>query len=273
MHFLDVIVAEKKTENARLLEKISPDGLEELARKAKPPRDFARALIGGGRVIAEVKRRSPRIKAYAQARHAFGLPRIYARNGAAAISVVTDQKNFGTCLQDVRAFKAQVGLPILAKDFNIHPVQILNARAHGADAVLLIARLLSRSKLKALLTLTRDLGMEALVECHDESDVQNANEADASLIGINNRDLDRMRINLDTTRRLLPLVRKDALVVCESGISKREDIDALVASGVHAFLIGGALLQSRDPGALLNELTRPNRSPRESVGAAQRVVL
>ena len=146
-------------------------------------------------------------------------------------------------------------LPVIAKDFIVDGYQVLEARAAGADAILLIVRLLDLPELRSLYDLARDLGLDVLVETHDETEVLAAIATGARIIGVNNRNLDTMAVSLDTTRRLAPLVPDDIVLVAESGIRSRADIDALTASGARAFLVGGSLLDAPDAGAALRAFT------------------
>lgn len=254
MGFLDRIVEDKRREVAAKRGAVAMDALRSLCRRA-PVRDFHAAVSRRGAVIAELKARTPTIASFTQSASLASLAETYAAGGAAAISIVTDATRFGTSLTDVRDVRLNVALPLLAKDFVIDPYQVVEARASGADAVLLIARLLGREDLRAFLDLAHDLGMNALVEAHDEDDVRAAADARARIIGINNRDLDTMTVSLDTTRRLARLAPADAVRVAESGIRARADIDDLMAHGATAFLVGGCLLEAADPGATLRELT------------------
>jgi indole-3-glycerol phosphate synthase len=255
MGFLETIVAEKRDEVERKKGTVPLESLEEIA-KSVPVRDFRAALSGRtASVIAELKARTPTIAGFANGGDPAALARIYAEAGAAAISVVTDAARFGTSLETVTYARMGVDLPVLAKDFVIDPYQIVEARAAGADAVLLIARLVDGSVLADLVGLVQGLGMEALVEVNDEKDLDSARAAHARCLGINNRNLDTMEVSLETTRRLAPLVPDGVTVVAESGIRTRADIDDLTAHGAHAFLVGGALLEAEDPGALLRALT------------------
>jgi indole-3-glycerol phosphate synthase/phosphoribosylanthranilate isomerase len=213
-----------------------------------PVRDFKTALTGDGRVIAEVKRRSPSHPSFVQHAAPGQLALAYARGGAAALSIVTDKANFGTSLEDVAELKQAVDLPVIAKDFIVDAVQIQAAWAAGADAVLLIARMLEGAELAHLLQVARSHDLAALVECHDEVDLGKAAEAGADIVGVNNRDLASLTTDLAHGERLLPHVHEGALRVAESGMYRRGDIDRLAAAGADAFLIGHALLQSRDPG-------------------------
>jgi indole-3-glycerol phosphate synthase len=224
-----------------------------------PLREFAAALSGGRRIIAEVKRKSPAVKAYRRGIDLVGLAQIYEQSGAAAISVVTDATNFGTSLSDARLVRERIGIPLLVKDFIVDPYQVYEARAFGADAVLLIARINPLTTLTSLVSLTRTLGMDALVEAHDDDDLWKAREAGARIVGINNRDLDSLEVSLDVTRALRRKVPDEVTVVSESGITSRSEIDELCALGVDAFLVGSALLRSADPGRLLRDLADPGR--------------
>ncbi len=226
------------------------------ARADLPPcRDFRGALVGGpDRIIAEVKRRSPSVRRFRRQEPPAQLAALYHEAGAAALSLVTDRPNFGTGAGDIRPMRDAVPLPLVAKDFVIDPWQLLALRAAGADCVLLIARLLDGAQLADLHATARGLGLAALVECHDEGDVARALAAGADLVGINNRDLDTFTLSLETSRRLLPGMPPDLAVVVESGIAGRAEVAELQALGAAAFLVGGSLLQSDDPGRLLRNL-------------------
>jgi indole-3-glycerol phosphate synthase len=251
--FLERVLDEKRQE---IKEKKELRPFSELAFWAslKDMRDFKKALSGKDPIIAEVKKKSPSVQAFKQTLKPADLARIYQAHGAAAISIVTDEKNFGTSLADVEAVRKAVGLPVLVKDFIFDSYQVFEARAAGADAVLLIARILEPRQLTDLLVLTRDLGFAALVECHDEKDIEMASESGAEIIGINSRDLDTLKVSLDATGKLLGCISNGAVRIAESGINNREDVTALKALGADAFLVGGALLNSDDPGAKLDEL-------------------
>ena len=254
--FLEAIVADKRIEVA---EKKIAIPMDVLVREAgrRYVRDFRAALSRGGAyggVIAELKARTPTIARFAQSLRLEPLAATYEYGGAVAISIVTDEKRFGTSLETVRRVRARTTLPVLVKEFVIDPYQLLEARAAGADAVLLIVRLLERKALAQMMEIARRLGMSALVETHTEDDILVAVDAGADIIGINNRDLDRMEVSLDTTRSLARSVPEGVLVVSESGIQSRADIEDLAAHGAHAFLVGNALLSSEDPEAKLREL-------------------
>jgi len=253
MNFLDAIAEEKR---ALVLKHRTALPFEELADRVstRGVRDFHAAISRRGAVIAELKRRTPTITGFAQAGGLMELARTYADNGAAAVSIVTDPARFGTSLDDVTRVREAIDLPVIAKDFVVDGYQVLEARAAGADAILLIVRLLDAAALRSLLDLTHDLGMVALVETHDATEIDAALAARAHIIGINNRDLDTMRVSLDTTRRLAHRVPDHVVLVAESGIHSRADIDDLAAHGACAFLVGGSLLDAPDPAVKLREL-------------------
>jgi len=250
--FLEEIVADKRDEVA---EKKAAAPIDQLAREAgrRDVRDF-RAAISKGGVLAELKARTPTIETFVQSDRLEALAETYERCGAVAISIVTDEKRFGTSLETVRRVRERTSLPVLVKEFVIDPYQLVEARAAGADAALLIVRLLGKTQLTSMLGTVRELGMCALVETHTGKEVRTALDAGADIVGINNRDLDRMEVSLDTTRRLAGKVPEGVLVVSESGIRSRDDIEDLTAHGAHAFLVGNALLASEDPEAKLREL-------------------
>jgi len=252
---LDRVVREKEAEIAVRRAERSAAELERVAATL-PVRDLRAALAGGagGRVIAEIKRRSPSVPAFRHGADPAGLARIYRDNGAAAISIVTDEPNFGTSLADVERVREMVALPVLVKDFVIDGYQVLAARAAGADALLLITRILAPDSLARLLEQVHDLGMQALVECHDEADVDQAVGAGARIIGVNNRDLATLATSLGACERLLPRIPAGVLRVAESGIRRRSEVMELARQGADAFLVGGALLNSADPGRKLREL-------------------
>ena len=253
MSFLARVVAEKRAGIAARAVIMPFDALAERVKTAGV-RDFHGAIARRGSVIAELKARTPTVPSFAHSGGLMALAGTYARHGAAAISIVTDPARFGTSLEDVARVRSTVPLPVIAKDFIVDGYQILEARAAGADAILLIARILDLPELRSLLDLAHDLGMHVLVETHDEADVRAALAAGARIVGINNRNLDTMAVSLDTTRRIAPTVPTDVVVVAESGIRSRADVADLAAHGARAFLVGGSLLDASDPGAKLREL-------------------
>ncbi len=256
---LDEIVRNRAAGLSRQKQLISVDELKNRLASAMPVRDFMAALIGNGkaddiRIIAEVKKASPSRGVIRGDFDPLGLAREYEANGAAAVSVLTEEAYFQGSLEYLRLIKEKTGLPVLRKDFIIDEYQIYEARSAGADAVLLIAAILDEKALKNFIWLTDALGMAALVEVHDEEEIKKTLQAGATLIGVNNRDLKTFKVDINTTIRLLPLVPKDKIVVSESGISAREDILLLKKAGAGAFLIGEALVKERDAGKKLREL-------------------
>jgi len=232
------------------------DGLARSVAQALAAADFRGALVAEKvALIAECKERSPSGGWLQRPYDPVGLARRYVANGAAALSVLTEPDFFGGSLDHLRAIRAAVAVPLLCKDFIVDPVQVLAARAAGADAVLLIVAILSDAQLRELLDLTHGYGMQALVEVHDEAEVERALRADAAMIGINNRDLITMRTVKDTTARLRPLIPAGHVIVSESGIHSRADIDALERLGVHAALVGESLLRAPDLDAKVRELS------------------
>ncbi len=251
--FLDGVVLEKKAELSRKKRNL-PEAELEKRLPSESPRDFKAAISGGGKIIAEIKKKSPSVSAFRQGGAPEKLAAVYDAEGAAAISIVTDTQNFGTSLADVDMVRCISALPVLVKEFVIDSYQAVEARAAGADALLLIARLLGARELQSLLQRIRALGMAALVECHDREDLHKALDAGADIVGINNRNLATLEVSLDTTRGLLPLIPADVVRVVESGIDDAAQIAELGALGADAFLIGGSLLQSSDPAMKLREL-------------------
>jgi indole-3-glycerol phosphate synthase len=219
-------------------------------------RPFQEALVRPGlSVIAEFKRRSPSVGVIAPDADIAAQVSAYERGGAAALSVLTDAPHFGGSLDDLRAARAAATLPIIRKDFIVDPYQLYEAAVHGADAVLLIVRALDDRDLQELYAEARALDLDCLVEVHDDEELERALEADAAVIGINNRDLDEQRVDIQTTFELMPDVPAGKTVVAESGISGREELAELERVGVDAVLIGGALMLAADPEAKTRELT------------------
>ncbi|HTR75911.1 MAG TPA: indole-3-glycerol phosphate synthase TrpC [Solirubrobacterales bacterium] len=219
-------------------------------------RPFQEALVRPGlSVIAEFKRRSPSAGDIAPAADVATQVAAYERGGAAALSVLTDRPHFGGSLDDLRAARGGSSLPIIRKDFIVDPYQLYEAAVNGADAVLLIVRALDDRELRALYEEARALDLDCLVEVHDAEELERALEVDAEVIGINNRDLDEQRVDIQTTFELMPDVPAGKTVVAESGISGREELAELDRVGVDAVLIGGALMTAPDPELKTRELT------------------
>jgi indole-3-glycerol phosphate synthase len=227
-------------------------------------RPFSEALVRPGlSLIAEFKRRSPSAGEISASAVVAEQVQAYERGGAAALSVLTDERHFGGSLEDLRAAMAASDLPILRKDFIVDPYQLYEAAVNGADAVLLIARALDDRRLTALHEEARGLDLDCLVEVHDEEELQRALELDADVIGINNRDLDAGSVDIATTYELMPDVPAGKTVVAESGISSRAELEELERVGVDAVLIGGALMSAPDPEAKARELTGTDEGTRE----------
>jgi len=222
---------------------------------APPPRAFAAALRGPRiRLIAEVKGASPSEGTIRAAFDPAGIARTYAASGAAAISVLTDARFFHGDDAHLTQVRRAVDVPVLRKEFIVDPYQVYEARALGADAVLLIVSILDGGALRDLRGLAEELGMAALVEAHASSELDAALGAGAPLVGINNRDLDTFEISLDVCRRLRPRVPPDVTVVAESGIEERAHVLEMERLGVHAVLVGTALMRAPDPAARVREL-------------------
>jgi indole-3-glycerol phosphate synthase len=220
-------------------------------------RPFEEALSRPGTsVIAEYKRRSPSAGEIRAGASVSEIVQAYERGGAAALSVLTEQDHFGGSLQDLREARSVTDLPILRKDFTIDPYQVYEAKVYGADAILLVVGALSDSSLGSLYGIAQQLELAAIVEVHDEEELERALEVDANVIGINNRDLVDFSVSLDVTFELLTDVPAGKTVVSESGIVTRADVDELERVGVDAVLVGEALLRAPDPEAACRELAR-----------------
>lgn len=256
---LDRIVETKRAELERLLPRL-PE-LRSRAADAEPARDFVSPLGDRGTVglIAEFKRRSPSAGVIARSDVA-EVARAYASAGAGAMSVLTDSEYFGGCLADLGSARDAVELPVLRKDFVIDGAQLVEARAAGADAVLLIVRILSAERLRELLAQTAELGMAALVEVHDARELERALDAGARVVGVNNRDLSTFITDLEVSVALASAVPADRLLVAESGIGSAADVDRLGGAGVDAVLVGETLMRSRATAAALVGRPRRDRS-------------
>ncbi|MHB8772734.1 MAG: indole-3-glycerol phosphate synthase TrpC [Syntrophales bacterium] len=254
---LDEIIAVKRCEVADGKRATPLDALEARIGALPLTRDFRQALAGApGAIIAEVKRRSP---SRGVIRLDFDPVRIageYEANGAAAVSVLTDASFFGGSNGDLSAVKGAISLPVLRKEFIIDPWQIHETRAIGADALLLIAAVLGEQELREYRELAASLGLAALVEVHDRRELEAALASGAEIVGINNRDLRTFVTDIGTSAALAPLVPADRIVVSESGIRSRQEIETLIQAGVRAFLIGETLVAAPDSGAALRELRK-----------------
>lgn len=251
---LDKIVADKKRDVAQKKRSVPLSLLKERIAQHKPL-DFTAALRGNGlKLIAEIKKASPSKGLLCPDFKPVEMAQIYAQNGAAAISVLTEADHFQGSLEYLSAIRDSVNLPLLRKDFIFDEYQIYETVVSGADALLLIAAILGPKQLAELLELSHSLGLACLVEVHNENEVEKALQSGAEIIGINNRDLKTFKVDIDTTRRLRVLVPRGKIVVSESGILNRDDIKALKAWGVNAALVGEALVTAKDIASRIKEL-------------------
>ncbi len=250
---LEPIVASTRARLAGLLPKA--DELRDLATALPATRGFARALTAPGlSVIAEVKRRSPSRGVLAASLDPADRAGRYEAGGAAAISVLTEPDHFDGSDGDLRAVRAAVSVPVLRKDFTLDPVQVWEARAIGADAVLLILAILDDHAAAELLAVAAEAGLDALVEVHTETEAERAVALGAAIVGVNNRDLATFEVDLATSERLGPILEGAAVRVAESGIHTGEDAFRLRDAGYDAVLVGESLVRSDDPAELLREL-------------------
>ena len=259
-NILDEIVSAKREELAVKMQSASLANLKYQTAGWPAPLSLASVLRGDEvRLIAEVKKASPSRGLLRPDFDPVGLAHTYARNGAAAISVLTDPRFQGEPdhLSAIKNAGASGAAPVLRKDFIFDPYQVYEARAMGADTYLLIVAILSPGQLSDLLDLGRNLGMDALVEIHDEEELQVALDAGAEIIGINNRDLRTFNTDLATTEGLAPLIPGDKLIVSESGIFTPEHLERLGQLGVNAVLVGEALVTAQDTAAKVRELASP----------------
>jgi len=229
--------------------------IEQVLSQQSSPTDLAKALKGSSiKLLAEVKRASPSRGVFCPDLDPGALARDYTRGGASAISVLTEPEYFKGSLADLEKVRAEVALPILCKDFIVDSYQIHEARACGADSVLLIVAILSQVKMRELLGIIHSLAMTALVEIHNREELERALALNPSIIGINNRNLADFSVDLRTTLQLRPFIPRDKVVVSESGISKRADVLNLEDAGVDAILVGESLVSSSDPAGKIKEL-------------------
>ena len=256
---LDRIIAAKRREVEEAKQRITPDEIERRARSASAPRGFERALrakIAASKpaVIAEIKRASP---SRGLIRADFDPARIaatYEKNGAACLSVLTDREFFGGAPEDLVAARGACALPVIRKDFMVDPYQVHEARAWGADCILLILDAVPDAQLRIMAALAADLGMDVLAESHDAAQLERAARLPARLLGINNRDLRTFQVDRDLAIRMRPRVPADRIIVAESGIRDAADVARLRAAGVDAMLVGETLMRAPDPAAALKAL-------------------
>lgn len=256
---LNKIVAVKRQEVATACKRKSLSAMRADAESRVLTRDFVaamRAEIASGRpaVIAEIKKASPSQGVLREDFVPADIAQTYTENGAACLSVLTDQQFFQGCVDYLKQARASCPLPVLRKDFMVDAYQIYESRAIGADAVLLIAAILDDAQMKEFEAIARSLDMAVLVEVHDASELARALQLKTPLIGVNNRNLKTFEVSLDTTLALLQEMPKDRLLVCESGIHSRADVLRLAGAGVKAFLVGEAFMRADDPGQELAAL-------------------
>ncbi len=254
---LDSIVAGVREDLAERMRHTSWDELQEQIACRPPALDAWAALTGtaGVSVIAEVKRASPSKGALADIADPAALAGEYAAGGAAAVSVLTEQRRFNGSLDDLDAVRARVSVPVLRKDFMVQPYQILEARAHGADIVLLIVAALSDDQLVTMLEQAESLGMTALVEVHDETETRRAVDAGAEVIGVNARNLKTLDVDRSVFARLRRLIPDSVIAVAESGIRGVSDVTEYAAAGARAVLVGEALVTGGDPRGAVQQFT------------------
>jgi indole-3-glycerol phosphate synthase len=266
---LDKILSRKVEEIAERKDRVTIDDAVAVARdigdSARRPRALIqilrdRAADGEIALIAEAKKASPSKGILIEDFDPVKIGKLYAENGAAAISVLTDEDFFQGSLEYLTAVRDALPLPVLRKDFIIDPLQVYDARVAGADAVLLIVATLEDAQMADLHALITELGMAALVEVHDEGEMERALKLGAPLIGINNRDLRTFDIDLETTARLASLVPEDVILVAESGIASGEDVRRMGELGAHAVLVGEALVKAPDMAAAVREFSSQGRT-------------
>jgi indole-3-glycerol phosphate synthase len=259
---LKKIVAVKHEEIAEGLRKKSLAAMRADAESRVLTRDFEAALrakiaAGQAAVIAEIKKASPSKGVLREDFIPADIAQSYAEHGAACLSVLTDKQFFQGSVDYLKQARASCQLPVLRKDFMVDPYQVYEARAMGADCILLIAACLHDAQMADLEAVAHGLGMAVLVEVHDEPELHRALKLKTALLGINNRNLRTFEVSLDTTLGMLPTVPADKLLITESGILSRADVERMRAAQVHAFLVGEAFMRAPDPGAALADLFKP----------------
>ena len=259
---LKKIVAVKHEEIAEGLRKKSLAAMRADAESRVLTRDFEAALrakiaAGEAAVIAEIKKASPSKGVLREDFIPADIAQSYAEHGAACLSVLTDKQFFQGSVDYLKQARASCQLPVLRKDFMVDPYQVYEARAMGADCILLIAACLDDAQMADLEAVAHGLGMAVLVEVHDEPELHRALKLKTALLGINNRNLRTFEVSLDTTLGMLPTVPADKLLITESGILSRADVERMRAAQIHAFLVGEAFMRAPDPGAALADLFKP----------------
>ncbi len=256
MTILDTIYQHKVSEVEKNKKQVPLRVLEKRMQKRHDMKSFGRAIKSDMNIsiIAEIKKASPSLGVIREDFQPAEIARLYQKGGAAAISVLTDEKYFQGKLSYIKDVKQSVDLPVLRKDFIIDPYQIYEAQSAGADAILLIAALLSEDTIQRFLNLARELEMDCLVEVHTGAELQKVLQTSADIIGINNRDLATFIVNLETTFQLRPMIPEGKIIVSESGIKSRTEILRLFNKGINAVLIGETFMKSGDIPAALHEL-------------------
>ncbi len=256
---LKKIVARKEQEIAEARQLLSLEALRETLEDKSPPRGFVASLkqkiaAGNPGVIAEIKKASPSKGVLREDFRPADIARSYAEHGAACLSVLTDVDFFQGSPEYLKQARAACGLPVIRKDFIVDPYQVYEARAMEADCILLIVACLDDEQLASLNGLAMELGMDVLIEVHDEEELARALIVDNPMVGINNRNLRTFDVSLDTTLNMLKRIPGDRLVITESGILQPEDVELMRGHGVNGFLVGEAFMRADDPGARLAEL-------------------
>ncbi|MBA1273404.1 indole-3-glycerol phosphate synthase TrpC [Stutzerimonas azotifigens] len=264
---LENILARKAVEVAQRKSQVGLDELDRRASQADPVRGFANALLERAQrkapaVIAEIKKASPSKGVLREQFEPAEIAASYEAGGAACLSVLTDVDFFQGADAYLQQARGACSLPVIRKDFLIDPYQVVETRALGADCILLIASALDDARMAELASVAADLNLDVLVEVHDGDELERALRLDTPLIGINNRNLHTFEVSLETTLDLLPRVPQDRLVVTESGILNRADVELMEINEVYAFLVGEAFMRAEQPGLELQRLFFPERKPR-----------
>ena len=258
---LDQLVAEARLRVEHSMRTVDYDALKRRADK-HVPRGFRANLVkvsaSAPAVIAELKKASPSKGVIRDPLHVARIASELEQAGAAALSVLTEEEHFNGSLANLVEASAATSLPCLRKDFIVHEFQIVEAKAHGADAILLIVAALSQNELMSLLRAAKERGMDVLVEAHDVEEVQRAVDAGAEVIGVNSRDLRTFQVNIETAMELGKTIPSSIVRVAESGIHSAEDMSRLRGAGFSAFLVGESLMRADSPGAMLRELLQPS---------------
>ena len=256
MSILDKIISYKKMKIEERKQRVSLSVLKAKLPSAGQTRPFEKAISKPGEInlIAEIKKASPSRGVLRDNFDPVEMAKVYEKNGAAAISVLTDEKFFQGNINFLPEIRKVTTIPLLRKDFIVDEYQIYESRAYGADALLLIAAILSGEEINAFLSLSQDLGMDCLVEVHMEKELKKVLDTSAEIIGINNRDLETFEVDLSTTSRLGKLIPPGRIVISESGIQDREDVQLLAEDKIDAILVGESLLRNKDVGRKMREL-------------------